>query len=352
MNPASPLPAVRPQEQLLIDLVPELAAGRLLCNTAGRAQFALEYARNNPQATATCWFLDLYQCEQARAAAGETSTNLQLVCAADFPSAEVDLAALALHKQGDGELTREMLQQAHERLAIGGRIVAAIDQPSDQWLHELLKKQYDKVTRRPSETGAVYLATKKSPLKKLKHYDCEFEFRDAGRTLKLLSRPGVFSHRELDGGARALLNVMQIDPGLRVLDIGCGSGAVALAAAAREAGVRVHAIDSNPRAVECVLAGAERNDLKASINAALDCDGRTVAENAFDLVLANPPYFSNFRLAELFVQIASKALVEDGYLLVVTKTPKWYEEHLPAHGYREINTLPERGYVVVTAMKA
>ena len=35
---------VRPQEQLLLDTLGELPAGRLLCNTAGRAQFAAEYA--------------------------------------------------------------------------------------------------------------------------------------------------------------------------------------------------------------------------------------------------------------------------------------------------------------------
>ena len=70
--------------------------------------------------------------------------------------------AWTFSRQGDGELTREMLQIAHERLVIGGRFLAAIDNPRDQWLHNLLRHMFPKVTRRPGDDGAVYLATKAS----------------------------------------------------------------------------------------------------------------------------------------------------------------------------------------------
>lgn len=350
MNQPTHTATVRPAEQLLIDLIPELPAGRMATNTAGRAQFATAYAQQHPTASVTCWFLDLYQCEQAQAAVGGDAPNLQCQCTSDWPEEELDLAALVLSKQGDGELTRDLLQQAQQRLKIGGRFVAAIDHPEDTWLHDQLHKLYDKVTRRPLDNGVVYLATKKAPLKKVKQYDCELGFADNDRELRVLTRPGVFSHREIDVGARALIEIMQIDPGYRVLDLGCGSGVVGLAAAAREADVRVQAVDSNPRAVQCAEWGAAQNELPL-VTATLDCDGRTVAEEAFDLVLANPPYYSNFRLAELFVQIATKALVTDGYLLIVTKTPKWYEDHLPTQGYSEINVLEYKNYRVVTAMK-
>jgi hypothetical protein len=36
---------VRPHEQLLIDAMPELTATRVICTTAGRAQFAETFAR-------------------------------------------------------------------------------------------------------------------------------------------------------------------------------------------------------------------------------------------------------------------------------------------------------------------
>src|SRR5947208_11957565 len=116
---------------------------------------------------------------------------------------------------------------------------------------------------------------------------------------------------------------MNVEPGRRVLDLGCGCGAVGVTAALRASDVRVDAIDSNPRAIESTLWAAERNSA-AKVTAALDCDGRTIAPAAYDLVLANPPYYSNFRIARLFVEIAAKALKSGGTLLLVTKTPRWY----------------------------
>jgi hypothetical protein len=52
---------LRPQEQLTSALIPELPAARVLTNTAGRGQFAAEYARTHPSSAVGCWFLDLYQ---------------------------------------------------------------------------------------------------------------------------------------------------------------------------------------------------------------------------------------------------------------------------------------------------
>jgi 16S rRNA (guanine1207-N2)-methyltransferase len=317
---------VRPHEQRLIQLAADLPGGNVLCNTAGRGQLAAALAGRSGS-TVTCWFLDLYQLQQSQLAIGRLPARLQLVCEADPPPGELNAVALCISRQGDAELTRELLQAGHQRLAIGGRLAAAIDNPADQWLHELLRGMYDKVTRRPSKDTVVYLATKTRPLKKIKDYACEFALRDGPRLIHLRTRPGVFSHREVDGGARALVKSMEVQPGARVLDLGCGSGAVGIAAALRAESVSVHATDSNPRAIEAVRWAAERNGV-ANFTAALDCDGSSVQPGAFDLVLANPPYFSNFQIAGLFVAIAQRALRVGGKLLVVTKTPQWYPSAL------------------------
>ncbi len=346
----SPLePAPRPQERLLLDLIPALPSGRLLCNTVGRAQFAAEFARQHAQSAVACWFLDLYQLQESNRTAGALPPNLQLICSADPPPQEYDLVVWSFIRQGDNELTREMLQLGHQRLMVGGQMVAAIDNPRDQWLHEQLQKLFDKVTRRPAEEGAVYLAVKNAPLRKIKNYACEFAFRDADRLLFLRTRPGVFSHRRLDGGARALIKAMQLEPGIRVLDLGCGCGAVAIAAAARAAEVRVDGIDSNPRAIESTLWAAERNGFKVS--ASLDCDGTSLERGVYDLVLANPPYYSGFRLARLFVEIALCAVHSRGRLLIVTKTPQWYADNLPS-SFTEVMTQTVGNYTVVTARRA
>lgn len=355
MSVPAPGPAAfpaRPSEQLLLDLLPDLnlpAAGiRGLCNTAGRGQFAATLAAAHPTAQVTCLVLDLYQQRQATAAAGERP-NLQFACQTDFPSQEAELVALAFTKQGDAELTRDLLQQGHERLLLGGRLIATTDNPTDVWLHERLRDLFPSVTRRPAATGVAYLATKKAPLRKLKDYACEFAFRDGQSIVHLRTRPGVFSHRSLDGGARSLIQSMTIRPGSRVLDLGCGSGAVGLAAALRDSTARVTAIDSNPRAIESAQWGATRNGL-TNLTAALDCDGSSLEPGAFDLALANPPYYSNFRLAELFISIAQQALKPGGTLQVVTKTPDWYFEHLPPQ-FLDVAATATKSYVVVTAHK-
>jgi 16S rRNA (guanine1207-N2)-methyltransferase len=228
-------------------------------------------------------------------------------------------------------------------------MVAANDNPRDQWLHGQKQAIFDKVNRQAHDYACVYLATKTRPLKKIKNFACEFAFRDGERLIHLRTRPGVFSLREVDGGARALVKAMQIAPGSCVLDLGCGSGAVGVAAALRDSSVQVQATDSNPRAIEAARWGAERNAAN-NLTAVLDCDGSSVAPGEFDLVLANPPYYSNFRLASLFVSIAHRALATGGTLLVVTKSPEWYVENL-AKRFVSITPTPIGKYHVVFAVR-
>lgn len=347
MNPfLSAIPA-RPQEELLLELVPSLTGQRVLCNTAGRGQFALAAATKAQQVS--LHFLDLYHLQQCRITAGELPPNLSLACEADLAAGPFDLAALSVSKQGDGELVRDLLQQAHERLEISGRMAVTTDNPQDSFLHDELRKLFAKVTRRPSSTGVLYLATKIEQLRKLKDFACEFPFRDGERLIHLRTRPGVFSHRRLDGGARVLINEMQIEPGMKLLDLGCGSGAVAVAAALRGESGTVHAVDSNPRAVEATIWAATKNETQ-NVTAILDCDGSHLTDDCYELVLANAPYFSNFRIAEHFARTAARTLIAGGNALFVTKTPGWYTERLPKW-FSHIESRPGKNYTVVAAKK-
>ncbi len=340
------LPA-RPAEQRALDIARTLTGEWILCTTVGRAQAAIQLAEDRPVAQVVCWFLDQHQ--QQLATPENKRENLSLVCQADFSDAEIDLAVLPFSMRGEAELTRDLLQSAADRLKIGGKLVAATDNPRDDWLREQLGAWFKKVTKHAFDDAIVYVATKQEPLKKLKNFRAEFVFRDGERLNKAVSRPGVFSHRHIDPGARQLLEAAQVVPGMRILDIGCGAGTVALALAAREPTADVLAVDSNARAVECTRIGTELNGL-ANIATELNASGEYANAGSFDLALANPPYFADFEIAARFVMAAHNSLRVGGQLLLVTKAPNWYEENLQAD-WHDVLIVPSKRYFVVSAKR-
>jgi 16S rRNA (guanine1207-N2)-methyltransferase len=293
--------------------------------------------------------LDDYQQQLAVAAYKPAVPNLEILCAADPPMAPIDLAVIPVSKSGEGELARDILQAACQRLEVGGTLVAAVDNPRDHWLREQLAELFAKVTVRPYGDAVVYTARKTSEPRKVRDFTCRFAMRDRGRLIQLVSRPGVFAHRRPDPGARQLLAAAEVSPGMRVLDIGCGVGTVALALAARDPAVKVHAVDSNARAVECTQAGAALNGL-TNVNVELNATGYYRDAGQFDLALANPPYFADFRIAELFLSAAHRALRPGGQVLVVAKQAKWYEEFMPAAWDNVQHQLIKR-YHIITATR-
>jgi 16S rRNA (guanine1207-N2)-methyltransferase len=136
---------------------------------------------------------------------------------------------------------------------------------------------------------------------------------------------------------------------MKVLDIGCGAGTVALALAMRDTSVTVHAVDSNARAVACTLAGAALNGL-GNVTAELNATGDYRGAGEFDVALANPPYYADFRIAELFLNAAHRSLRPGGLVLVVTKHPGWYEEFMPL-AWSNIEHWPSKRYHLIAATR-
>lgn len=346
-----PKPAKKPSaEQVLCAHIPELEGERVLATSQGSGRFAAQFAVEHPNAQVACHFLDLYQAERAQDIHAAHVPNLSFHCTPELPEGPFDLVAFPLASGGEAELARDRMQQAHARLKQGGQLVVASENPRDVWLHEQMQTLFPKVTRLPRQHGMIYTARKTQPLKKVKDFHCEFAFRDAEQLIHLRTVPGVFSHRRLDGGARALINAMEIREGDRVCDMGCGSGAVGLAAALRAPNVSVVAVDSNPRALECTRWAVEHNGL-SRFELVLDAWGKPLESASCDAFLGNPPYFSHYRIAEIFIRAATRVLKPDGRIWLVARQPAWFGERL-ALNFSDVRADETKsGYWVISAIK-
>ncbi|HMP80510.1 MAG TPA: methyltransferase, partial [Pirellulaceae bacterium] len=74
-------------------------------------------------------------------------------------------------------------------------------------------------------------------------------------------------------------------------------------------------------------------------------------DRKFDLVLANPPYYGNDRLAEIFMTVARRALRPSGQVVAVTKHPDWYREHL-SRWFINCRVIPSKRYFIATGQVA
>lgn len=105
-------------------------------------------------------------------------------------------------------------------------------------------------------------------------------------TARMMTLPGVYAPQHDTRLLMAALNREEIGPGTEVLDVGTGSGALALHAA--RLGARVTAVDVARRAVATARLNAllhrrritvRRSDLLAALPG-----------HSYDLVICNPPY--------------------------------------------------------------
>jgi 16S rRNA (guanine1207-N2)-methyltransferase len=345
---SNPSPPIRIAEARALDQARALKGTRILCTTLGRAQAARVLASERPAADVACWILDQHHLHLAAAACGETA-NLSLELSPDAPDGARDLAVVPLATRGEAELARDLIQSAWQQLDVGGMLVVAVDNREDRWVRAQLEAWCDKVRVDAHEDAMVYTARKDTSPRKLKNFRCEFAFRDRGRLIHAVSRPGVFSHRRIDAGARRLLEAAELPPAGRALDLGCGSGVVALAVAARDPTAQVFGVDSHSRAVACTQEGAELNGLQnvtVELNASFDL--RRTAE--FDLALLNPPYYGDFVLAERFLEAAHDALKPGGVVQIVTKGPDWYRQSMPG-AWSRVDAQQSKSYWIVSATR-
>ena len=92
-------------------------------------------------------------------------------------------------------------------------------------------------------------------------------------------------------------------PQLRMVDVGTGSGAIAIALAKEFPEAEIHATDISGEALEVARANAARHELSSRINFH-ETDLLTgLAEATFDIVVSNPPYVGQSEEDEVQLEV-------------------------------------------------
>jgi 16S rRNA (guanine1207-N2)-methyltransferase len=168
------------------------------------------------------------------------------------------------------------------------------------------------------------------------------------------SRPGVFTWDRLDGGTRALIETLKVDPTDRVLDLGCGHGIVGVVASALAPRGCVTMVDADIVAVEAAKRTVAANDC-TNCDVTL-ADGATdLATDSFDVVAVNPPFHldrrNDYRTAERFVADAARVLRPGGRLFLVANRFLPYEANVRDVFGEVERAFDDRSYKVLAATK-
>ncbi|MCU0859532.1 MAG: methyltransferase [Thermoplasmata archaeon] len=122
-----------------------------------------------------------------------------------------------------------------------------------------------------------------------------------------------------------ILNAVEVQAGQTLLEMGAGSGFVALHAA--KAGAVVTAADINPHAVDCVRRNALRNDLKVEV---VRSDLFENVPGLFDVIVFNPPYLPDEERTTSWVEHAWSGGREGSEVAVKFLEEAW--KHLAPKG--------------------
>jgi 16S rRNA (guanine1207-N2)-methyltransferase len=267
--------------------------------------------------------MDLHPAERLREALAEMGSRARVETAADLWDLPADFQTLIYPapKGGERELKIDMVEQAFHVLRPRGVFAVLSPYRKDAFFPPLLKKIFGRVHAPTLGRGTLFWCQREGERPRRRH-EVTFQVRlDEERSARFLSRPGTFAYGRFDDGARALVAEMEIRPGDRVVDVGCGCGTNGVFAGLR-AGSTGHVafVDSNLRALALARHNARENGI-ASFEAVASSRVEGLPEKTFDVALANPPYFAQSAVAGVFTLRSRSLLKPGGRFYLVTRQP-------------------------------
>ncbi len=182
----------------------------------------------------------------------------------------------------------------------------------------------------------------------------ELRFLYRGDVLHFLVDRGVFGSHGLDPGTALLIENLTVQRTDRVLDLGCGWGAVGVAAARSASGGHVVMTDVNRRAARLARLNLEKNRVE-NAEVRVGSTFEPVRDETFDVIATNPPYRAGRPVVLRMLEQAPGHLAPRGRLVLVGKGSqgiRYYQEWLESHWDGPVEVLGRgSGYRVLEALR-
>lgn len=140
-----------------------------------------------------------------------------------------------------------------------------------------------------------------------------------GKSFRFLTASGVFSRKRVDSGTALLIESMVLPEEGYVLDVGCGYGAVGIAAAASNPELHVVMVDANLRAAWLAKQNIEINGVD---NAEVRKGHlyKPVKDLSFNCILSNPPVSAGMETVRAIIAEAPDHMAKKAFFQMVVRS--------------------------------
>ena len=178
------------------------------------------------------------------------------------------------------------------------------------------------------------------PTSEHKYQTAEWTYR--GHALRFTTDAGVFSKGEVDYGTQVLLKALPQEMNGRVLDLGCGWGAVGVSVGKAYPGCEIVMSDVNRRALELSEKNAKANGVAVQI---VESDGLENVPDSFDCIITNPPIRAGKQVIYKMFSDSADRLTEKGQLYLVIRKQQGAESALKylKTVFNEVDTIEKSG---------
>ena len=235
------------------------------------------------------------------------------------PGKDFGLAVLFAPKEK--ALTEFMLGWIAERVSASGRVlVGGENRAGIRSVQGILEACVGRVVgHRSARHSVLWEALREVDVQSARPFRQEFQADVAGKSFRVVTYPGTFSHRELDPGTQFLLETLDKPRFRRALDWGCGAGVIGTYLQLLHPEAAVDLVDSHAMAL---LSARETWALQGFAPGRIaPSDGFSDVRGTFDLIVTNPPFHMGVKtqlsVTERMIRESGRFLVPGGRLVLV-----------------------------------